>query len=183
MTNPDHLTYPDPVAVTAAAEEVRSLRAQLAEAEGRLHVEELLRQTAEDRPNEDEPTHPQEEPMQTTPDPTPLSLDDQIAQAEKSGDWLEAGQLKLQKLHEAQPETVPAQDPNLQDQITEAEARGDWLTAGTLKTRLARGAQTPETPAPFSPELAAAIAEAEAAGDWGRAGMLKAGAIRIEEAH
>jgi hypothetical protein len=177
MTNPDNPTYPDPEAVAEAAAVVEGLRSQLTAAEERLYVQELLAEVAAEEPT-DQPTHPQEEPMQT--DPAHPNLDDPIAQAERGGDWGRAGMLKLEKLAQPSPEAPPATDPALLEEIRQAESEGRWLDSGLMKVRLT---QTPETPQPFSPELAAAIAEAEQAGDWGRAGMLKCGALRIEEAH
>ena len=144
-----------------------------------------------------------EEPptQQPRPDaPTEPTLDALIEAAEKSGDWLQAGKLKVEKarqLAEGALATVPTPEPtqqppggsegeteeNLRAQISDAEANADYFQSGLAKAKLVnkRAEANPLNPDVGAPlpssdedqDLELRIHDAESRGDWAESLRLK----------
>ena len=125
------------------------------------------------------------------PDPT-TGIDAEIENAEEAGEWLRAGQLKIER---AKLEGEPSQEPqeesdgesieNLMAQIADAEVNRDYFASGVAKVKLTnkRAAQNPlnaygvdVAPSPSSDQdqaLEHRIHDAESRGDWAESLRLK----------
>ena len=125
------------------------------------------------------------------PDPT-TGIDGQIKKAEQGGEWLRAGQLKIERAKlEGQPSQEPQEESegesikNLIAQVHDAEINRDFYASGVAKVKLTnkRAAQNPlnaygvdVAPTPSSDQdqaLEQRIHDAESRGEWGESLRLK----------
>ena len=156
-----------------------------------VESEEMIGQ----EPSAEPPSEPDEARVgdeEATPSTNEPTIEELIATAEKSGDWLRSGQLKVQRMslqgdpsgsQETHPESETVK--NLMAQISDAETNADWYKSGLTKFRLMseRAAAEPSgiattseeaAPSPDAQELEAKILRAEEAGSWAESLRLKA---------